>query len=379
MTASLPRKSDIEEVLLRAPSDAVALAAHAAFVAVGFRLVGLGEEHRIQVEGEGESTDRSSETTVSSETTIARLPAEWNAQNAQAGSYAFRYKHSQSSMEFLLKISRMGSKAIIMGMALGDDRTASTEVKLQDYISEGNLPLLAEPSTSSPDADADAPSAALPRRLVDIFITAGRLSDFGSLMRVHLIQKLIPSLHKEGYEETTPSTATSTTSSSSTSTRTIPPSRSDPRPSHDPLRDDRDAPARPSPFHPAYDPLRHPRRPLPEPYIDFDDEHELLRPRPGPGTHPLGGPRLGDRDLYPAGLGPYDPLRGPGFAPGGGGGMHPTFDDPLFAGPRGPYSPPGARYDPVGPGMPGARHPRGAGMGGRPPNPFGGFGGGDFI
>jgi len=68
--------------------------------------------------------------------------------------------------------------------------------------------------------------------------------------------------------------------------------------------------------------------------------------------------------------------------PGGGmgGGMHPTFDDPMFGGGRGDgrgeggNAPPGARYDPVGPGMP----PRG-GMGGRPPNPFGGFGGNDFI
>lgn len=97
-------------------------------------------------------------------------------------------------------------------------------------------------------------------------------------------------------------------------------------------------------------------------------------------------PRYGDRDLYPQGLGPRDPFYGgvgPGLGPQGGGGMHPTFDDPLFAGQgqagRGydPQAPPGSRYDPVGPGLGG--HPRGAGMGGRPPNPFGGFGDGDFI
>lgn len=46
-------------------------------------------------------------------------------------------------------------------------------------------------------------------------------------------------------------------------------------------------------------------------------------------------------------------------------------------------APPGARYDPIGPGdgppniRGGPRFP-GGGMGG-PPNPFGGFGGGDFI
>ncbi|KAI4263729.1 MAG: hypothetical protein L6R42_001138 [Xanthoria sp. 1 TBL-2021] len=93
-------------------------------------------------------------------------------------------------------------------------------------------------------------------------------------------------------------------------------------------------------------------------------------------------------------MGPYDPLRGPGFGPGGGiggGGMHPTFDDPMFGGGGGGglggydgRAPPGARYDPVGPGdgapnlRGGPRFP-GGGPGGRPPNPFGGFGGNDFI
>jgi hypothetical protein len=74
--------------------------------------------------------------------------------------------------------------------------------------------------------------------------------------------------------------------------------------------------------------------------------------------------------------------------------MHPTFDDPLFGGGGGgwpggpgagdPQVPPGARYDPTGPsdprggpgGFPGAGH---RGPGGGPPNPFGGYGSGDFI
>ena len=52
--------------------------------------------------------------------------------------------------------------------------------------------------------------------------------------------------------------------------------------------------------------------------------------------------------------------------------------------------PPGARYDPIGPGdgppqgRGGLRYPGGGGRGGfggggAPPNPFGGFGGNDFI
>ena len=63
--------------------------------------------------------------------------------------------------------------------------------------------------------------------------------------------------------------------------------------------------------------------------------------------------------------------------------MHPTFDDPLFAGRRGQGQgpgfngpvPPGARYDPVGPGEGPRDHmPRDGFPGGGGPNQ-GGFGG----
>jgi hypothetical protein len=331
--------------------DAIALAAHCSMLAVGFRLVGLGEEHRMEAS--------------SSPSEPQPLPPEWNA---NSGSYSFRYAHSQSSMEYLLKISRMGNKAVVMGMGMGDDRTCSFDVTARDYISEGNLP-------ATPVSEGSSEEEAK-RQLQDVFISAGRLSDFGSLMRISLIQKLAPGIHKEGYEET---------QEGQSSQRQPPPGREPEQPRYDPLREDRDPPARPHPLGPLHDPLAHPRRPMPEPMPGFEDEYETLRPPRG-GIPGGGPPRYGDRDLYPQGLGPRDPLYGgvgPGLGPPGGGGMHPTFDDPLFArqGQRGqgydPQNPPGSRYDPVGPGMGG--HPRGAGMGGRPPNPFGGFGDGDFI
>lgn len=135
-------------------------------------------------------------------------------------------------------------------------------------------------------------------------------------------------------------------------------------------------------------PGRTPDFPLP----GFDDELDLNRP-PGnilPGGGLLGN--YGDSDLYPAGLGPHDPMRG-SFVPGGlappggrtGGGMHPTFDDPLFRGPGGGVgpegnpdnAPPGARWDPIGPPTGGPRFPGRGGRGGR--GGFGGgFGGGGF-
>lgn len=123
---------------------------------------------------------------------------------------------------------------------------------------------------------------------------------------------------------------------------------------------------------------------------------------PGFAAGPYGGARrplnIGERDLYPPGLGPHDPLRmgpgGGGLDGGnyGGGGMHPTFDDPMFGGGGaaggefgfGGRAPPGARYDPVGPGdgpprggM--GRFPGGRGGGGGMGGPFGGGFGGDII
>lgn len=95
---------------LRNAYDAIALAAHASMLAVGFRLVGLGEDHRLEANSDHDDPQP--------------LPTEWNA---SSGSYAFRYKHSQSSMEFLVKVSRMGNKAIIMAMGVGDDKTHTTE------------------------------------------------------------------------------------------------------------------------------------------------------------------------------------------------------------------------------------------------------------
>lgn len=337
---------------LRHAYDAIALAAHSSMLAIGFRLVGLGEDHRIEATSDNDSPQP--------------LPLEWNA---SSGSYAFRYKHKQSSMEYLVKVSRMGNKAIIMGMGMGDDKTHTIELKVEEWISAGNLPL----ELTSEQDDASKEEA-----IIASFINVGRLSDFGSLMRVKLIQKLIPGVQKEGYEETQEQIAEG-------SRRQPAPGRERDEPQYDPLREERDPPARP---YPLQDPLVQPPRrgPLPDPMPGFEDEYEVNRPPRGMGQPGGGLGRYGERDLYPQGLGPNDPMRGgvgPGLGGGfGGGGMHPTFDDPLFAGQgqqggRGGQAPPGARYDdPFGPGM---GHPRGAGMGGRPPNPFGGFGGGDFI
>ncbi|GLA47707.1 hypothetical protein AnigIFM63604_002516 [Aspergillus niger] len=332
---------------LKTPYEAIALVGHASMTAVGFRLVGLGEDHTLENQSESPS-----------------LPAEWNANTA----FAFRYAHSQSSMQYLLKISRLGNNAVIFALALGDDRTTSFDLPVKDYVSESALPL----TTTGDD---------LPAALREAFISPSRVQDLIGLFKINVMQKLAPGLYKEGYED-----------SSDQPQETLRERTLERPPRHDPLRDDpMPQPARPYPFD---DPLAvPPRRPIPAgdfPPPGFEDEFEIQRPPRGyPGS--MGGRNplsIGDRDLYPAGLGPNDPLRGgvgPGLGGGGGGGggMHPTFDDPLFGGPRGqgydPQAPPGSRYDPVGPGQ-GAPFGRGQGpYGGRGfGGGFGGFGG-DII
>lgn len=345
---------------------AIALFCHSCMIAAGFRLVGLGEDHRIEPS--------------SMQQEIPPLPHEWDA----SATYAFRYKHAQSSMEYLLKVNRLGSKAVIMGVGLGDDKTAQLEVKVQDYISENSV------------KEVEAGSEQVHTQLKNVFISQGRIEDLASLFSTQIIDRLAPGIRKEGYEATASTQRTATERDD----RRGPPLRPeiDQQPRRDPLRDDRPEPARPYPFH---DPLAMPRpRPVPDfAPPGFEDEHELQRPGRGfidGGRTPFGN--IGERDLYPQGLGPNDPFRmGPGGGGGirGGGGMHPTFDDPIF-GDRGgqpafdPRVPPGARYDPMGPGdgppngasdgprMPG-RGGGGYGGFGAPPNPFGGFGGGSFI
>jgi hypothetical protein len=213
------------------------------------------------------------------------------------------------------------------------------------------------------------------KKLQDLFITEGRLNDLGSLFKISIVQKLAPGINKA--TEQTNTEAEQTQSSGRSAPRRGGQAPDAREPPNEP------EPARPYPFN---DPLARPQgnRPLPEPIPGFEDEYEVNRPARRDlrdNRYPVG---IGHDDLYPPGLGPNDPLRphlGPGMprlGGGFGGGMHPTFDDPLFGGQGGaggydPMAPPGARYDPIGPG--GApRDNRGG-----PSNPFGGFGDSDFM
>lgn len=259
--------------------------------------------------------DTSPEATSEAEHTRP-LPPEWNA--TTTSNYAFRYAHTQSSLEYLIKISRLGKKAVINGIGLGDDKVHSSNVPVRDYISESSLPY-ARP------ADADDDQAA--QALQDIFISMGRLGDLGALMRTDIIQKLAPGLRKEGYEDSAHAVSQS---SSIRPERQPAPGREPVAPAYPPLNGDEAPPyALPRPFGPGVGPEAPP--PDGEGPPGWEDPLDTHRRRPQfvGERRPL---NIGERDLYPPGLGPHDPLRMPGYGGMGGGGMHPTFDDPLFGG-----------------------------------------------
>ncbi|KAF3893836.1 PI31 proteasome regulator N-terminal [Trichophyton interdigitale] len=364
----LPRA---EGLRLKSAQEAVALVGHACMVESGFRLIGLGEEHR---------TDSSDV-----------LPRDWNLGGTPS---AFKYSHSHHPpSEYLLQVNRLGSMTVIYAVALFNSRTTSFDISTDDFISDSKFPI-------------DATSAS-EETISSLFVSQSRLEAFFRLFDENIVQKLMPD----------PSIAHTGEGESKEPLVSLREQAAEQYPSRGPLRDDRSpGPTRPYPFD---DPLAIPsREPIPAPSGDFppprfEDEYEI---NSGPrGSFPLHGGygrgerqrqpvNIGERDLYPQGLAPHDPLQrhlGPtlpgrgGF--GSGGGMHPTFDDPMFGGGgrgEGSYDlqvPPGARYDPVGPGD-GRPYGRGSGSGGPGsgfpggpgPGPggfggFGGFGGGGII
>lgn len=341
-------------------AEAIALFTHSCMIKLGFRLLGFNEDQKNETECQA---------------LAPRLPPRWNA---SVSSYSFLYAHTQSSMQFVIKVDRMGGKTEIRGLAVGDERIVRLEVTPRDYVSSSALPL-----RITLDADGNEDRTDLTSKLQNVFVSPERLSDLAALLKINIIQKLIPGLQKEGYEDTNPDDRAARQDADRQGRE----GPSNPRPPPPQLPE----PARPYPFD---DPLAAPpRRPIPAGEFappGFEDEFEINRPPRGPLRMPGDGRspfNIGHDDLHPPGLGPHDPLRG-SFVPGGGlprpgamgGGMHPTFDDPLFRGPGGggqggydPQAPPGARWDPLGPGGPGGPGPR---FGGGRPGGGGGFGGG---
>lgn len=345
--------------------EAIALLIHAYLTALDFRLVGFHEGQHLE----------------ECKTLAPRLPASWNA---GFGALSFVYKHKQSAMDFVFRVDRMGAKVEVRGLAVGADNIYRFDRSVRDVVQASNLPVRIKLVPGGDNGEQKEDRCGLPDQLRGLFVSDQAVADILNDLKVQIIQKLIPKLQHEGYVETVDAEAEETARSERREQEARgpnPPFRGDPRPPHAPYPEPGPLPemARPRPGAPAPD--------FPPP--GFDDEYDLNRPPRGagglvmPGRSPY---NIGHDDLHPPGLGPHDPLRpsfgGGGLAQPGRSGMHPTFDDPLFAGQGGggpgagagtgydPQAPPGARWDPLGPGG-GPRFPGpGRGPGGN--NPFGG-------
>jgi len=279
--------------ILASPEDAISALVHSALTALTFRLVAI---------------DQVSTSLSSAESNV--LPVEWN-KNGPAY-YSFKYRHEQSSLEFLINISKLGTRTLINAIALESDNVATLDISTSDFTSPSFYPYHLDTSNQP---------------LVYGFISSNRIADFISQFKLKIVQKLLPGLQKEGYIEE--STATAPSSS-------------------------------------AQPPSQDQRNPRPRPLTPHDAPRSVF-PR-----NPL---EIGRRDLDPFPINPFappslfPPNSGDGMFVGPD---HPIFDRGArrpFAD-RGPWggdgflpplgAPPGARFDPVGPRFLGGNN-------GRPP------------
>ena len=86
-----------ERTILKTPQDGFVALIHTAMTVLSFRLVGLDDTNTINLYENN------------------RLVEGWNC-NAP-GNYTLRYKHEQSSLEFILKISKLDSRTVTNAIA----------------------------------------------------------------------------------------------------------------------------------------------------------------------------------------------------------------------------------------------------------------------
>ncbi|KAG6817211.1 hypothetical protein H0H87_011569 [Tephrocybe sp. NHM501043] len=299
LVSLLPTLLPASSKALASPQDGIVALLHSIFSAVAFRLTGVDEN----------SPSASLASNV--------LPEEWS--KSGPGHYTLKYRHDQSSLEFVVKVSKLGSRTLINAIAVESDKVASLDFSTNDFVSPSFFPHnLASDSNGQP--------------LVHGFISSNRVADLTTQIKFKILQKLIPGLRKDGYTEEVDTGSTNAAGSNA------------PRAQNPP-------PARPEPVVPPYAPYRPPLAP----------------------ENPLS---IGRRDLDPF---PANPFAPPSLFPGhGGDGMFVGPDHPMFGagrgqspfGDRGPWggdgylppmgAPPGARFDPIGPGV----LPGGGGFGG---------------
>ena len=291
---------------LTSPQDAIAAILHTIFSSLAFRLIGV---------------DDISVTTTDS-TNI--LPEEWNKNGP--GHYTFRYRHDQSSLEFVLNVSKLSRRTLINAIANEvcihvqscqvayyeqSDKVASLDIATDDFTSPSFFPHTIDQGGQP---------------LVHGFISSNRVADLTSQIKLKIVQKLIPGLRKEGYTEEEVDTSTHARGSR-------PPLSSNP------------SPARPRPYIPpnAPDISGQPFSHIP-PQNPFQIGRSDLDPIPSnPFSPPPLFPSSGDGMF----VGPDHPIFGPGLRRGPFGDARGPWGGDGFLPPMG--APPGARFDPVGP------------------------------
>ncbi|KAI0321848.1 PI31 proteasome regulator N-terminal-domain-containing protein [Amylostereum chailletii] len=292
LISSLPSLLPPSKKRLESTHDAITALLHTVLIALAFRLVAVDDSSPANPVLNGV------------------LPEAWNRHGP--GNYTLRYRHEQSSLEFVVKVVKLGSRTLVNAIAVESDKAASLDISTDDFVSPSFFPYNASTDDAQP--------------LVHGFISSNRIVDLVGQFKLKIIQKLMPGLHKEGYTEDT--------GDSSGARRESPP--------------ENNPAARPRPESPPFAPDR-----------PFNLPAHL------PPQNPL---EIGRRDLDPLGLG-SNPFAPPSLFPGSGGdGMLVGPNHPIFGqrgqrgGPiRGPWggdgylpsmgAPPGARFDPVGPGM----------------------------
>jgi PI31 proteasome regulator N-terminal len=151
--------------------EAIALFCHACMTAVGFRLVGFEEGQKIGTPRFNYPSRHRIANVIPSEAECVRLAPRLSPQwNSSFGSHSFVYAHSQSSMQFVIKVDRLGGKAEIRGIGLGDERITRFEITAKDYVSPSALPLRI-PMT----LDGEEDRSDLPAKLKETFISELRI------------------------------------------------------------------------------------------------------------------------------------------------------------------------------------------------------------
>lgn len=84
---------------LESQQDAVAALIHSAFHALSFRLIAVDDS------------------SLASTTVNSILPEAWNTSGP--GNYTLRYRHEQSSLEFIIKVVKLSNRILINAIAVG--------------------------------------------------------------------------------------------------------------------------------------------------------------------------------------------------------------------------------------------------------------------